>query len=95
MSADHGLAKRDLTLFLEESRDGVRGWAEYALDLYEGSSIERLLEQLRLVLEGMARDQDQRVMDLLQIHEAQELGLLRELELQALNVGRRKAITQQ
>lgn len=71
--ADYGLSKFDLTLFLSESQGGVIGTAEYASDLYEGSSIERLLKHLALALDAMAADSDRRI---------GEIKMLTESELQ-------------
>ncbi len=61
LGATHRVARFDLTLSLMEGGDGVSGVAEYATDLYEGSSIERLLGHVRLVLEAMARDPEQQI----------------------------------
>ena len=75
--AGHTIAKFDITLFMTESNDGVGGIAEYATDLYEGTSIERLMGHLRLVIEAMLREPRQVV---------SEVSLLSESEKQQLAV---------
>ncbi len=39
---DNGTTKGDLSLFLWEEADGLNGWIEYATDLYEPATIERM-----------------------------------------------------
>lgn len=47
-------AKFDLTLGLEERADHtLRGWLEYASDLWEGQSIERLWQHFLVLLQGI------------------------------------------
>jgi amino acid adenylation domain-containing protein/non-ribosomal peptide synthase protein (TIGR01720 family) len=57
-------AKFDLTLSVE-ARDGrLHGAVEYSTDLFDASTIGRLIEQYRRVLEGMASSPDADVMTL-------------------------------
>ena len=42
----------DLTLFASESGDGLRASMVYSTDLFEASTIERMLEHLRILLHG-------------------------------------------
>jgi amino acid adenylation domain-containing protein len=51
-------AKFDLTLIVEESGEGLSGSVEYACDLFEARTIERLSERLRVMLEQAASDPD-------------------------------------
>lgn len=92
---NQGLVKRDLTLFLTEDRETVSGTAEYAADLYEKPSIERLLGLFHLVLKGMTSDPRRRVSDILLTTEDHDLRVLRQVEVQAFNVGRRRAVNLQ
>ncbi|HKQ72778.1 MAG TPA: amino acid adenylation domain-containing protein [Blastocatellia bacterium] len=55
-------AKFDLTLSLEEMAGEIRGSLEYATELYDRSRMERLLEHLKRILEGMTADPEGRVM---------------------------------
>ena len=53
---DHRVAKLDLTIAMVEGKEGVSGTAEYATELYEGTSIERLLGYVEMVAEAMVED---------------------------------------
>ena len=54
-------SKFDLLLEVYESPEGVSGSVEYATDLFDGGTVERLSAQLRTLLEGIAADPDARV----------------------------------
>ncbi|HEX6292495.1 MAG TPA: amino acid adenylation domain-containing protein [Herpetosiphonaceae bacterium] len=58
---DNGTAKFDLTLSLTELPDGLRVVAEYKTDLFEATTIERLLGHYQTLLAGMVVDLDQRI----------------------------------
>jgi non-ribosomal peptide synthetase component F len=47
---DNGTAKFDLVLNLVEHPDAFRGWWEYATDLFQPETIERLSDRLQCVL---------------------------------------------
>jgi len=57
----HAFVKFDLTVVFTESNDELVGVAEYAAELYEQSSIERLFRFLELTLRAMAADSEQRI----------------------------------
>jgi natural product biosynthesis luciferase-like monooxygenase protein len=60
-----GTAKSDLTVWAIEAADGSLGvTAEYALDLFKHSTIERFLGHFRTVLEGMIAGPGQRLSQL-------------------------------
>ena len=59
-----GAAKFDLTLFATESQAGLELAFEYSTDLFERATIRRMLEHLRVLLEGIAADPDRRVSQL-------------------------------
>ena len=61
VNIESGSVKFDLTLALAEGREGVSGTADYAVELYDEASIERLLKHLRQVLEAMTADAEQRI----------------------------------
>ncbi|MGI9628538.1 MAG: non-ribosomal peptide synthetase, partial [Longimicrobiales bacterium] len=46
-------SKFDLTLELKETADGLEGWFEYSTDLFDPSTIDRLVPQFTTLLEGM------------------------------------------
>ncbi|MES1245583.1 MAG: amino acid adenylation domain-containing protein, partial [Acidobacteriota bacterium] len=75
LDADTGTAKFDLTLFVEEAREGIDLALEYDAERYEAAMAGRLLDHLTAVLEGAAADPDLAVGD---------LGLLREAERRQL-----------
>jgi amino acid adenylation domain-containing protein len=54
-------ARFDLSLSVRERDGGIAGVAEYATDLFDGTTVERLIDHLRIVLEAMAADPDTRV----------------------------------
>jgi amino acid adenylation domain-containing protein len=64
-------AKNDLELGVGEREGVLRGRAVYAADLYERSTVERLLGHVKRVLESVMGDGEQKV---------EEIGLLSEVE---------------
>ena len=54
-------SKVDLTLFIFESPRELRGAIEYATDLFERSTIERMVGHFRVLLEGIVSNPDCRV----------------------------------
>ncbi|MEE8584841.1 MAG: amino acid adenylation domain-containing protein, partial [Acidobacteriota bacterium] len=51
-------SKFDLTLGLGEGREGLIGAVEYSLDLFEASTVLRLLRHFRSLVEGIVADPD-------------------------------------
>ncbi len=74
--ADYGVARFDLTLTLSEDETGVSGIAKYATDLFESSSIERLMGQMRLALEAMVSDVRQPIAEVSLMTAAQRQQML-------------------
>ncbi|MGF0176756.1 amino acid adenylation domain-containing protein [Streptomyces sp. Marseille-Q5077] len=68
-------SKFDLTLFLEETPDGIEGHFEYATDLFDHSTVQALAGRLLRVFEAMAQDPDARLdgVDLLAPEERRQL----------------------
>ncbi|MBA3533954.1 MAG: amino acid adenylation domain-containing protein, partial [Ardenticatenales bacterium] len=54
----NGSAKFDLTLFLTERPQGMEGAVEYNSDLFEPSSIERLVNHFQMLLRGVVSSPD-------------------------------------
>ncbi|TCP54479.1 amino acid adenylation domain-containing protein [Tumebacillus sp. BK434] len=50
----NGTAKFDLTLYVEDGSDGIRGNFEYNADLFEQATVERMAGHFRTLLEGIA-----------------------------------------
>src|SRR5262249_23151130 len=55
------MSKLDLSLDLRRTPGGLRGWFEYATDLFERKTIERLAGHLETLLRGAGSDPDCRV----------------------------------
>ena len=58
------LAKTDLALFVEEAADGLTASFEYSTDLFEKSTIERMLRHFQTLLESVIANPDQRLSEL-------------------------------
>ena len=56
--------KFDLTLFLHPTASGLQGSLEYATDLFERDTIERLVEHFTRLLQEIAADPDRRISEL-------------------------------
>jgi non-ribosomal peptide synthetase component F len=59
-----GTAKFDLMFSLEENGDGLGGFVEYNTDLFDESTIVRLLGNFQTLLEGVAENPGQRLSQL-------------------------------
>ncbi len=62
--AGTGTAKFDLSLAMAETPDGLVGSLEYATDLFDAATIDRMLDRFRSLLESVVADADRRVSDL-------------------------------
>ncbi|HEX8184226.1 MAG TPA: amino acid adenylation domain-containing protein, partial [Blastocatellia bacterium] len=71
MEIDSGTTKFDLTLCVEEVKQGLRGWVEYDADLFDAEMIARITSSLRTLLEGIVRDPAARLCDLPLMGEAE------------------------
>ena len=49
-------AKFDLTLFIEETHDGMRAMMEYGTDQFDAATADRMLESFELLLAGVTAD---------------------------------------
>ena len=89
-----GTAKFDLTLALSEHADGLRGELEYATDLFDAATIERLVGHWRVLLEGIVADPEQRISQLPLLTEAERHQLLVEWNDTAVEYPRDRCIHQ-
>ncbi|MEG4072283.1 amino acid adenylation domain-containing protein [Microcoleus sp. Pol14C2] len=71
-----GTANFDLTLELEATATGIRGWFEYSLDLFESATIARMARHFQNLLEGIVANSSARVSDLPMLAEAERQQLL-------------------
>ena len=69
-------AKFDLTLFLWEIEDGIKGSIEYCTDLFDSARIVRMIEHYRTLLEGVVANPDQSVSRLPLLTRAEQHQLL-------------------
>ncbi|WP_163867066.1 non-ribosomal peptide synthase/polyketide synthase, partial [Myxococcus eversor] len=53
---DSHTSRFDLTLTLEDTKDGFRGTLDYSTDLFESSTVARMAGHLRRLIEGMVAD---------------------------------------
>src|SRR5205085_1902319 len=65
------LAKFDFTLALIASNQHISGVAEYVTDLYERSTVESLLEQIKRVIEALVINPGERVRNISLLNEAE------------------------
>ncbi|MEO5728989.1 MAG: condensation domain-containing protein, partial [Byssovorax sp.] len=69
-------AKFDLSLTLAETSGRIGGALEFATDLFDGATIERMLSHLEVLLEGIVADPGARVADLPLLPESERRTLL-------------------
>ncbi|KFA88774.1 peptide synthetase [Archangium violaceum Cb vi76] len=72
---DPGATAYELTLSLAHGAKGLEGWLEYATDLFDASTVTRMVERLLVVLEAVVADPDQRLsaLPLLPEHERRQV----------------------
>ncbi len=64
LPADSGTAKFDLTLYLEDTAQGLSVMAEYNVDLFDAETMARLTEHYKNLLEGVIANPNQRISQL-------------------------------
>ncbi|HET7288120.1 MAG TPA: condensation domain-containing protein, partial [Pyrinomonadaceae bacterium] len=74
----HEAAKFDLTLALEESDGGLRGLFNYNTDLFEASTIDRMMGHFRNLVEAVIADPERRVSELQLLSDAERQRIVRE-----------------
>jgi amino acid adenylation domain-containing protein len=76
LDVELGTAKFDLTLSMMESPRGLAGSIEYATDLFDAPTIDRMAAHLRVLLEGIAADPEQKPWELPLLPEDERRQLL-------------------
>jgi amino acid adenylation domain-containing protein len=71
-----GTAKFDLTLFATEVEDGLKVTVEYSTDLFDESTIDRMLDHFRILLEAIVANPDQSIGTLPMMSEDERRRLL-------------------
>ncbi|MEH1968906.1 amino acid adenylation domain-containing protein [Nostoc sp.] len=69
-------AKLDLTLYITETIDGLLGNLEYNTDLFEESSIQRMVAHLQMLLAGIVANPQQRLSELPLLTESERYQLM-------------------
>jgi amino acid adenylation domain-containing protein len=69
-------AKFDLTLSMVTTEEGLRGTLEYCTDLFDASTIDRMLRHFQVMLDGIVANPDQRIAELPLLTEAERHQLL-------------------
>jgi len=69
-------AKFDLTLFLSESASGLNCWLEYNTDLFDKTTIARMLHHFERLLQGIVNDPEKRLSRLPLLTDAERAQLL-------------------
>src|SRR5881396_16275 len=75
---DHQVAKFDLTVTMGETEEGLTGVVEYSTDLFEAGTMERLVGHWERLLEGIAKNAEQRVWELPLMGEAERRQVVEE-----------------
>src|SRR5215211_4668803 len=75
-NVEGGTVKFDLSLFLFEEDQGLKGRLVYNADLFDDETIERMLGHLQTFLRGIVEDPDQRLSELPLLSEAERHQLL-------------------
>src|SRR5438876_11233816 len=72
---DNRTAKFELTLSLAETSDGLTGWIEYGMDLFDADRIERLAGHFQTIIEDVTANPDTRLsqVSLLTVNERSQL----------------------
>jgi amino acid adenylation domain-containing protein len=76
LPTDNGTAKFDLELNVRQVAEGIAGSMTYSTDLYDASTVDRLLGHLVRFLEAAAREPDQRISCLSLLSEAERQQLV-------------------
>jgi len=79
VEVDRGAALLDLTLWVYETPEGLSGSFEYATDLFDRTTIERMAGHWRALLEAMIADPKRRLSELSLLTEAERHQLVVEL----------------
>ncbi len=76
LQIESGLAKFDLVLTMVQEEDGLHGAVEYNADLFDATTIERMLRHFEVMLEGIVADPDRSLSMLPLLTEAEKSQLL-------------------
>ncbi|MGH8059478.1 MAG: condensation domain-containing protein, partial [Candidatus Entotheonellia bacterium] len=78
LEVEGGTAKFDLTLAMTDTDQGLLGRVEYNSDLFDATTISRMLEHFRTLLQGIVANPQRRLADLPLLTDAERQQVLRE-----------------
>ncbi|MEM7588501.1 MAG: AMP-binding protein, partial [Acidobacteriota bacterium] len=78
LSIHNGTSQFDLSLLLHPDHGGLRCSVEFSTDVFDGETIERLLENWRTLLEGVVQDPRRRISELPIVDEVQRRRIFSE-----------------
>jgi amino acid adenylation domain-containing protein len=73
---DNGIAKFDLTLYIEDTKEELIGFLEYSSDLFHGDTIKRMLANFQTLLTGIVDNPNTNISHLPLLTEAETNKLL-------------------
>ena len=73
-----GTAKLDLHLLMEENESGLVAWFEYATELFDATTIERMADHYTSILKAVAAHPDQAINDIRLLSDSEEQTILHE-----------------
>jgi amino acid adenylation domain-containing protein len=76
MDFDRGIAKFDLSLSMTDEGENLTGSFEYNTDLFDDTTIKRMVGHFQILLEGIVANPDQRISELPLLTEAEKHQLL-------------------
>jgi amino acid adenylation domain-containing protein len=85
VQADTGTAKFDMMMTISETPDGLSGALEYNTDLFDASTIRRMMGHFRTLLEGAVADPDQPITELPLLTERESRRMLVDWNATALS----------
>ncbi|HET6977265.1 MAG TPA: amino acid adenylation domain-containing protein [Pyrinomonadaceae bacterium] len=85
VQVDNPIAHFDLTLIMQEEKGSISGTFEYATDLFDAATVERMAGHLRTLLDIIVADSQQSLSQVLLLNEAERHLLLTEYNETATN----------
>ncbi|MGA7732188.1 MAG: amino acid adenylation domain-containing protein [Chloroflexia bacterium] len=76
IDVDAGLAKYDLSLFMSEGGHGLAGWVEYNTDLFDSTTIIRMLGHFVTLLESIVAEPGRAISEMPMLAEAEHRQVL-------------------
>jgi amino acid adenylation domain-containing protein len=73
---DRRVTKFDLSIGLREDASEIKGSIEYPTDLFDGSTIRRIIDHFRVLLEGIVANPDRRIAELPLLTDSEKHQLL-------------------